>query len=233
MKDGKVIEHHHHFVERQNQVIRDYNLPIQPGIKLPNFPLDLRSQHTPIKGMIIDNANSTTRVLVYQGTSPLGTPYIVLPGWSRGITFSGTSSVYITFPDTPTGTGQIYIAAFDEPIVAFSTQVVTVTTTPPGFVSSRVSLNGSTVFPPVTSSIYAVTPGKTFTLTYLFLTAVPALAGVQQIGCNVDGVQIATLTANSQQIILPNVSIPVVTIIQLVSTTSDSCLWAFQGTISS
>lgn len=85
-----------------------------------------------VRGVVVDNGNSTTDVYVYSGASPNGIPYIVKAGWCRGFSLAqGNAQIYVTFPNTPTAAGQINITASSEPQTAFSTQVASVTVSGP------------------------------------------------------------------------------------------------------
>jgi hypothetical protein len=98
------------------------NFPLIAGITLPDQPIQLDSQHTPITGVVIDNANSTISVIVWSGKSPnLGNPYIILPGWCRAFSIFGTSAIYVQFQGIPSTSGSIYIFASNTELVAFST----------------------------------------------------------------------------------------------------------------
>lgn len=105
--------------------LRSENIPLQSGVVQPGFKLELLAQRIPIRGVVVDNANSSVPCYVYGGTSPVGTPYIVQAGWSRGFTVAGTAAIWIAFPFTPTADGSVYISVSSDPQVAFSTQVFT------------------------------------------------------------------------------------------------------------
>lgn len=107
-----------------------YNIPLTVGVTPQGFVAKLKSQQIQVKGVVVDNANSTLQVWVYSGSSPSGTPFIVLPGWSRGFAIDGVDSCYILFVGAPSATGSVYIAVSSEPQSAFSTQVITSITGP-------------------------------------------------------------------------------------------------------
>lgn len=79
--------------------------------------------HTPIRGVIIDNANGTLPVYIWPGRSPnIGNPQIILPTWSRGFSFYGTSGIYIVINGiilTAT-VGLVNLTCSKDPVQAFS-----------------------------------------------------------------------------------------------------------------
>lgn len=101
-------------------------LPLVAGTPLQPLVVRLQSQQVPIRFLLIDNSSSTTDVLVYQGTSPIGAPWIVPAGFARAFPVSGTSAFNLAFPDTPTGAGSIYVYAANWPVSSgMDTKVVT------------------------------------------------------------------------------------------------------------
>lgn len=100
------------------------NVALVTGSTPPPETFRLVAQNVAIKGVIVDNANSTVTVLVYQGVSPVGSPVVILPGWSRGFPLDGTSAIYVGFSGIATGAGNIAIAWSDEPQAAFSSTIL-------------------------------------------------------------------------------------------------------------
>lgn len=116
------------------------NYPLIAGTALQPVTLDLVTDF--VRGVVVDNGNSTTDVWVYSGASPNGLPYIVKAGWCRGFSLAaGNSQIYVTFPNTPTAAGQINITASSEPETAFSTQVASVTVSGPVAVTQGGAFN--------------------------------------------------------------------------------------------
>ena len=116
------------------------NYPVISGTKLPDATIDLVTDF--VRGVVVDNGNSTTDVYIYSGASPNGIPYIVKAGWCRGFSLSaGNSQIYIQFPNVPTAAGQINVTASSEPQTAFSTQVASVTVSGPVTVNGTVGVN--------------------------------------------------------------------------------------------
>lgn len=105
-------------------MVNSKNVALAIGSTPPPETLRLLAQNVPIKGAIVDNANSSITVLVYQGFSPTGTPIVILPGWSRGFTVDGTSALYVVFSGTPTAVGNVALAWSSEPQAAFSSTIL-------------------------------------------------------------------------------------------------------------
>lgn len=101
-----------------------YDIPVVAG-QLPTAQrFTLRSQQINIRGVVVDNANSTVQVNVYPADGAIGAPNIILPGWSRGFSVAGRASVWIVFTGNATENGNIHIELSSEPQIAFSTQVI-------------------------------------------------------------------------------------------------------------
>lgn len=90
-----------------------YNLLVEEGLQLQPLLLKLDAQQTPIKGIACDNNNSKIEVHIYQGVSPHGVPFIVLPGRTVRFSMSGPSAVYCTFSGPSTSDGNIYLEVSD------------------------------------------------------------------------------------------------------------------------
>lgn len=87
-----------------------------------------------IRGVTIDAGNCPLPVYIWQGRSPnLGTPTIVLPGWSRGFSVEGTSGIFLSMKGVPQppvqAKGTLYICVSDEPVQAFG--MITSQSSPP------------------------------------------------------------------------------------------------------
>jgi hypothetical protein len=111
----------------KNIQIRQVDSTLAAGLFIYREFIQIGGGHKWIRGVVCDNANSPVPVYIWQGRSPnLGIATIVLPGWSRGFSFGGTSGIYIliTGPTTPVTAGIVFLTVSDEPVTAFSSQGV-------------------------------------------------------------------------------------------------------------
>ena len=87
-----------------------YFIPTPAGQAVPDLLCQLVSRRLAIKGVTVDNQNSTVTVLIYRGTSPNGIPYPVLPGKSISIGLDGPFGAYLQFAGIPSKDGIIYVS---------------------------------------------------------------------------------------------------------------------------
>lgn len=102
-------------------------IPLAAGSTPPPMVGRLNSQQVAIRGVLIDASDSTVDVLVYDGTSPMGTPRRVPAGYLTAWPRSGTSAIFIVFSGVASASGSVYIHLGSEPMIATSQLVKNVT----------------------------------------------------------------------------------------------------------
>lgn len=123
---------------------RTKQITFTAGTKIPDQILELDSQQTPIRNVLVD-CSKAPQALVYEGTSPFGTPFTVNRGSFRNIPIAGTSAVYIVFPNIPGKDGHVFIAWSGEPIPFISNEIVGGDT---AFSSPLLVQQSSSIYPP-------------------------------------------------------------------------------------
>lgn len=103
--------------------IKTYDIPLVAGLTPTPQQLLLDSQQQYIRGIVVDNGNSSVQVNVYQAAGAIGQPNVILPGWSRGFSVATRSSCWVTFTGAATQSGNVHIEVSDESQTAFSTQL--------------------------------------------------------------------------------------------------------------